>query len=71
MENMKQIPQEVVELIQRDYDTQVEEAMGHLHNRFVAYISEAMLPLPQVIMVLTMLLREATDQALAKYDIGG
>jgi hypothetical protein len=44
--------------------------MGHLHNRFVSYISEAKLPLYMVISVLNLLLKEALEMAEAKYFKG-
>lgn len=43
--------------------------MGHLHNRFVGFISEAKLPLTHVIMVLSVLLDEAKEQARKKYGV--
>lgn len=61
------VPPEIVRAIVDDFQTQVEEQMGHLHNQFVAFISESRVPLPQVVMVLQMLLKEAADQAFAKY----
>jgi electron transfer flavoprotein alpha/beta subunit len=45
----------------------IEEQMASLHNRFVAYISEAQVPLPFVITVLELLLHEAREQAIKKY----
>ncbi len=46
---------------------EIEEQMADLHNRFVAYISEAKIPLPFVITVLELLLHEAREQAIKKY----
>ncbi len=46
---------------------EIEEQMANLHNRFVAYISEAKTPLPFVITVLELLLHEAREQAIKKY----
>jgi len=46
---------------------EIEELMADLHNRFVAYISEARIPLPFVITVLDLLSQEAREQAVKKY----
>jgi len=51
-------------------EVDIEEQMANLHNRFVAYISEARTPLPFVITVLELLLHEAREQAIKKY-LGG
>ena len=61
------IPREVLDKIVEEYEDQNTDKMGHLHNRFVAFISESKIPLPNVIMVLTMLLKEATEMAEKKY----
>ena len=45
----------------------LKDAMGQLHNRFVAFITEAQLPLPHVIMVLDMLRSEAVELARKTY----
>lgn len=58
-----------VDKIKENQVTEMEDRMGQLHNRFVAYISESKLPLPMVVLVLQMLLAEATDQALVKYGV--
>lgn len=63
----KQIPNEVINGIVEEYEAQNTEKMGHLHNRFVAFISEAKIPLPNVVMVLQMLLKEAMEMAEKKY----
>ena len=52
--------------VEETVETDVDR-MGQLHNRFVAYISESEMPLPEVILVLTMLLNEATELARLKY----
>jgi len=49
------------------YENHLEDTMGHLHNRFEAFISESRLPLPHVLLVLHMLIDETTDQARKKY----
>jgi hypothetical protein len=43
--------------------------MALLHNRFVAFIAESRLPLPQVLLVLEMLITETIDQAKRKYGV--
>lgn len=60
---------QIVEKILESKGRQMEDEMGQLHNRFVAFISESKLPLPMVVLVLEMLLAEATDQALVKYGV--
>ena len=52
------------------YLSALDEQMGQLHNQFVAFISEAKLPLPQVLLVLEMLVSETVAQAHAKYLAG-
>ncbi len=49
------------------YEAYLEDQMGHLHNRFVAFIAEARLPLPQVMLVLKVLEAETMEQAAKKY----
>jgi predicted dithiol-disulfide oxidoreductase (DUF899 family) len=49
------------------YEDHLNESMAHLHNRFVAFIGESRLPLPQVLLVLEMLVAETIDQAKRKY----
>ena len=58
---------EIIQRIIREYEHNNVELMGHLHNRFVGFISESKLPLPQVITVLQILLNEALQLATAKY----
>ena len=69
-EENKQIPHEIVDMILENQAVQVEERMGLLHNRFVAFIAEAQIPIPEVVTLLHVLLAEATEMALKKY-IGG
>jgi hypothetical protein len=45
----------------------ITDSMGLLHNTFVSFITEAKLPLPNVIVVLELLLKEAIDQAMHAY----
>ena len=49
------------------YDQKLEDDMGKLHNQFVGFISASKLPLPQVLLVLQILIRETIDQAFMKY----
>jgi hypothetical protein len=49
------------------YEAYLEDQMGHLHNRFVAFISESRLPLPQALLVIKMLEAEIMEQASKKY----
>lgn len=49
------------------YQEHLSNEMGKLHNRFVAFISESGLPLPQVMLVLDMLKDEAVDLARKAY----
>jgi predicted dithiol-disulfide oxidoreductase (DUF899 family) len=49
------------------YEDHLNDSMAHLHNRFVAFIGESRLPLPQVLLVLEMLVTETIGQAKKKY----
>lgn len=49
------------------YREHLSNEMGKLHNRFVAFISESRLPLPQIMLVLDMLKNEAVDLARKAY----
>ncbi len=49
------------------FDETLNDRMGHLHNRMVAFVSESRLPITHVITVLQMLLSEATEQAMKKF----
>jgi hypothetical protein len=66
----RQIPNEIVEMILKNYEDKNSETMGNLHNRFVGFISEAKLPITHVITVLQLLLTEAVEMANQKF-IGG
>jgi len=65
-----EIPKEILEMILSNYEDRNAESMGHLHNRFVGFISESKLPITHVITVLQLLLIEATQMAHQKY-VGG
>ena len=67
MEKLEPMPGEIVNMVIENYNTAIDQQMEHLHNRFVAYISEAKLPVMQVIMVLQILLSEAVEMATKKY----
>jgi hypothetical protein len=54
-------------MMSESYDAKLEKDMGQLHNQFVAFISASRLPLPQVLLVLQILIKETVDQAHAKY----
>lgn len=49
------------------YSKQLNDEMGNLHNRFVAFISEAKIPLPQVFVVLDILKAECLELAQKQY----
>jgi len=66
----KQIPNEIVKMIINNHEETNSEMMGHLHNRFVAFISESKLPIPMVITVLQLLLHESIEMAVQKYIKG-
>lgn len=66
----RQIPNEIVKMIIQNHEDTNTEMMGHLHNRFVAFISESKLPIPMVITVLQLLLHESVDMAVEKYIKG-
>lgn len=66
----KQIPPEIVKMIIDNYNIMIDQQMELLHNRIAAYVSEAKLPVMQVIMVLQILLGEAVEMATTKYVKG-
>jgi len=66
-ESLNTIPKDVVGMIQQDYEDRVNDSMGHLYNRFVGFISESKVPLPQVVVVLQMLLHESMQLAKERY----
>jgi predicted dithiol-disulfide oxidoreductase (DUF899 family) len=49
------------------YEDHLNDSMAHLHNRFVGFIAESRLPLPQVFLVIKMLEVETIEQAKKKY----
>jgi len=58
-----------LEKVAKLYEEALDDKMGLLHNRFVAFIAEARLPLPQVVLVLEILLSETIEQAKVKYGV--
>ena len=57
----------IMEAMADEYSVRLNESMGKLHNQFVAFIGSAQLPLPHVLLVLEMLIKETTDQAFTQY----
>jgi hypothetical protein len=51
------------------YEDHLNQTMAHLHNRFVAFIGESRLPIPQVLLVLGILTSETIEQAKKKYGV--
>jgi hypothetical protein len=51
------------------YEDHLNDTMALLHNRFVGYIAESRLPIPQVLLVLKMLVSETIEQAKRKYGV--
>jgi hypothetical protein len=65
-----QISPQLVQLILAEHDSQQTDAMGQLHNRFIAYIAESRVSLPNIITVLELLLDEAITLARQRYVKG-
>lgn len=57
----------VMQALGDSYSETLDKEMGRLYNQFVAFISTAKIPLPNVILVLEMLKRDAVEQAFCKY----
>ena len=51
------------------YEDHLNDSMALLHNRFVAFIAESRLPLPQVLLVLEILVAGTIMQAKQKYGV--
>lgn len=49
------------------YENHLDDTMGHLNNRIVAYIAESRLPLPQALLVIRMVEAQLIRQAEKKY----
>ena len=58
---------ELLKQFEAQFDATLNDRMGHLHNRMVAFVAESKLPITHVITVLQMLLSEANDQAIKKF----
>lgn len=67
---MQQIPDQLIQMIIHDYEDRISQETGHVYNRFVGFISESKLSLPQTILVLELLLKDALDQARSQF-LGG
>ena len=63
----QQVKNEIVNKIVTEYQDQLTDRMGHLYNRFVGYISEARLPVNEVVTVLSILQKEAVEMASKRY----
>jgi len=61
---------ELLKQFEIQFDETLNDRMGHLHNRMVAFVSESRLPITHVITVLQMLLSDATEQAKKKFMKG-
>ena len=59
--------QALIDKVGEEYLSRLDDEMGRLHNQFVAFISATKVPLPHVVMVLQILLRETTDEAMRRY----
>lgn len=53
--------------LEKIYGQHLTDSMGLLHNKLVAYISEAQIPIPHVVLVLEMLKDEAMELARQQY----
>ncbi len=53
--------------LQEVYVNYLDETMGHLNNRIIAYIAESRLPLPQALLVIRMVEAQLIKQAENKY----
>ena len=61
---------ELLKQFEIQFDETLNDRMGHLHNRMVAFVAESRLPITHVITVLQILLSEATEQAKQKFMKG-
>lgn len=53
--------------MQQMYEVQLDDKMGKLHNQLIAYVSQAQIPLPHLVLVLDLLKDEAVQLAKQKY----
>ena len=62
-----ELKQDALEQLRKVYEDKLVDQMGELYNKFSAYVSESILPLPHALMVIE-LLRDATiEQARKRY----
>lgn len=57
----------VMQALRESYSAKLDEEMGWLYNQFVAFVSAAKVPLPNVILVLEMLKKDVVNQAFKKH----
>jgi len=73
MPRKKKTPEDLLAKHKAEFEAAHEEAIddatGQLYNRFVAYISEARIPLNNVLMVLEILKIEAVEQMRKKQGL--
>ncbi len=67
VEDIQAKQQVVLSALQQEYENLLDENMGKLYNQFVAFITAAGLPLPQVMLVLSLLMQDVTNQASTQY----
>ena len=58
---------QMVAALRQEAEANLVDEMGQLHNQFVAFISAANIPLPQVALVLDLLKQETLNQAFSQY----
>ena len=61
------ISNDLVKMICEVHENKIEEDSAHLYNKFLGFISESELPLPQIVMILHILIDDAIDLAKEKY----
>jgi hypothetical protein len=66
----RELSSDELDRLSAKYDAHLADQMGHLHNRFVAFIAESRLPLTHVLMALRLLERELLDISAKQY-LGG
>lgn len=65
--DVQNVKEKTIQTLRESYELKLEEEMGLLHNQFVSFIATSRLPIPQVLLVLQMLVKETTDQASIRY----
>lgn len=66
-EEMIELTPDAIKVLEAYYDNMLEQRMEALHNRFVAFVSEAGIPLNLVLVVLEILVDETKGQIKAHY----